>query len=433
MSSDVGTPYAGERLADATLTCPACGRTAQHDAAFCAFCGTGLAPQRVPGYPVFAAIAAAITGKTAYDVLGRVGGLFEELGAVFEGVPEAPGTLVALFPPTEEAATVAARAALRARAQAPEVRLGLDASEVTERSDQDATWQFLIDRGVRLQSMAHDGEVVAGETVPALTEGAAVVEPLDPAGGPVLLRAVRDLAPIEAPEPIAEAPERVEAEAARVEAEAPEPIPAPEAAPPPAATVADDADLLERLEDLRRRDTCVAVVGAPGAGTGQLLRAFAARHPGPAVMLERQVAAAGPWPLAAVVEAIVAAADLGRTPSASGGDPREALERILAGAPDRDRIVKRLTHALGLEGGEPAADETRWAFRRLLGSAFSQPVLLCVEDVDDVAYGFTSFLADVARAVRDLPVFVLVTATTEPDGVDDVVHLHVRSRRGHAR
>ena len=42
-------------------------------------------------------------------------------------------------------------------------------------------------------------------------------------------------------------------------------------------------------------------------------------------------------------------------------------------------------------------------------------------------YGFTTFLADVARAVRDLPVFVLVTATTEPDGVDDVVHLHLRS------
>lgn len=421
MSSDVGTPYAGERLAEATLTCPACGRTAQHDAAFCAFCGTGLAPQRVPGYPVFAAIAAAITGKTAYDVLGRVGGLFEELGAVFEGVPEAPGTLVALFPPSEEAATVAARVALRARTQAPEVRLGLDASEVTERSDQDATWQFLIDRGVRLQSMAHDGEVVAGETLPALTEGAAVVEPLDPAGGPVLLRAVRDLAPIEAPQPIAEARERAEAPAA------PEPIPAQEGTPPPAATGVDDADLLERLDDLRRRDTCVAVVGAPGAGTSQLLRAFAARYPGPTVMIERQVAVAGPWPLAALVEAIVGAADLGPTPPASGGDPRDALERILAGAPDRDRIVKRLTHALGLEGGEPAADETRWAFRRLLGSAFSQPVLLCAEDVDTVASGFTTFLADVAHAVRDLPVFVLVTATNEPDGVDDVVLVHVRS------
>ena len=431
MGSDVGTPYAGERLAEATLTCPACGRTAQHDAAFCAFCGTGLAPQRVPGYPVFAAIAAAMTGKTAYDVLGRVGGLFEELGAVFEGVPEAPGTLVALFPPTEEAATVAARAALRARAQAPEVRLGLDASEVTERSDQDATWQFLIDRGVRLQSMAHDGEVVAGETLPALTEGAAVVEPLDPAGGPVLLRAVRDLAPIEAPQPIAEAaaPDRLEAPAAPDQEEAPEaaPVATPEAAPPPAATGVDDADLLARLDDLRRRDTCVAVVGAPGAGTSQLLRAFAARHPGPTVMVDRQVAIAGPWPLAALVEAIVGAADLGPTPPASGGDPREALARILAGAPDGDRIVKRLTHALGLEGGEPAADETRWAFRRLLGSAFSQPVLLCAEDVDSVAYGFTTFLADVARAVRDLPVFVLVTATTEPDGVDDVVRLHVRS------
>ena len=422
MSSDVGTPYAGERLAEATPTCPACGRTAQHDAAFCAFCGTGLAPQRVPGYPVFAAIAAAITGKTAYDVLGRVGGLFEELGAVFEGVPEAPGTLVALFPPTEEAATMAARAAVRARAQAPEVRLGLDASEVTERSDQDATWQFLIDRGVRLQSMAHDGEVVAGETLPALTEGAAVVEPLDPAGGPVLLRAVRDLAPIEAPAAIA-----TPATPDRAGAPAPAPIATRETAPPPASTVADDGDLLERLDDLWRRDTCVAVVGEPEAGASRLLRAFAAQHPGPTVMIDREVAIAGPWPLAALVEAIVGAADLGPTPLANGGDPRGALERILAGAPDRDRIVKRLTHTLGLEGGEPAADETRWAFRRLLGSAFSQPVLLGVEDVDTVAYGFTTFLADVARAVRDLPVFVLVTATTEPDGVDDVVRLHVRS------
>ena len=222
------------------------------DAAFCAFCGTGLTPQRVPGYPVFAAIAAAITGKTAYDVLGRVGALFEELGAVFEGVPEAPGTLVALFPPTEEAATVAARAALRARAQAPEVRLGLDASEVTERSDQDATWQFLIDRGVRLQSMAHDGEVVAGETLPALTEGAAVVEPLDPAGGPVLLRAVRDLAPIEA----ARSRSRRRRHRSRLEAPAVAGADPGRRRPrrPPAATVADDADLLERLDDLRRRD-----------------------------------------------------------------------------------------------------------------------------------------------------------------------------------
>jgi hypothetical protein len=87
--------------------------------------------------------------------------------------------------------------------------------------------------------------------------------------------------------------------------------------------------------------------------------------------------------------------------------------------------VKRLAHALDVDGGEPAADETGWAFRRLLGAAFTQPVLVVVDDIDHVAFGFTTFLVDVARAVRDLPVFVLVSAATEPGGVDAVVRLEV--------
>jgi tetratricopeptide (TPR) repeat protein len=426
MSSDIGTPYAGERLTEATLTCPACGRTAPPEAAFCASCGAGLTPHRVASPPVFAAIAAAITGRTAYDVLSRVGGIFEELGAVFEGVPEAPGTLVALFPPTEDAATLAARAALHARATAPEVRLGLDAAEVTERSDQDATWEFLIDRGVRLQAMAHDGEVVAGETLPALTEGAAVVEALDPAGGPVLLRSVRDRNPAGQPaarpaEPAAMAQQVAQAETISVPQPAAEPAEPTVVASPTRAALPATTELLDHLDEVRRRATSVAVVGAPGTGRSLLLRTFASRHEGPTVQIDARGGPAAPWPLAALVEAIAAGAAAG--PDETGDDPRARLERILAGAEDRDRIVQRLTHVLGLDGGEPAADETRWAFRRLLGAAFAQPVLVVVDDVDHVAFGFTTFLTDVARAVRDLPVFVLVSAAAEPDGVDEVVHL----------
>jgi hypothetical protein len=98
MSNDLGTPYAGERIDEAATrspACPACGRHSQPEAAFCAFCGTALVHQRVPGPPVFAAVATAIDGRTAYDVLSEVGALFEELGAVFEGVSRSPATLVA--------------------------------------------------------------------------------------------------------------------------------------------------------------------------------------------------------------------------------------------------------------------------------------------------------------------------------------------------
>jgi hypothetical protein len=174
MSSDLGTPYAGDRLdepATRSPACPACGRHSQAEAAFCAFCGTALVHQRVPGPPVFAAVAAAITGRSAYDVLHEVGGIFESLGAVFEGVSQAPATLVALFPPKEDAAVVAARAALDAATACPDVRLGIDASEVTERSDQDAIWQYLIDRAAELQALAQPGTIVPGDEILPLTEG----------------------------------------------------------------------------------------------------------------------------------------------------------------------------------------------------------------------------------------------------------------------
>src|SRR5947207_1324302 len=203
MSSDLGTPYAGERIDDAVTrspACPACGRHSQPEAAFCAFCGTALVHQRVPGPPVFAAVAAAIDRRTAYEVLSEVGALFESLGAVFEGVSHSPATLVALLPPREDAAAIAARAALDAAERCPSARLGIDASEVTERSDQDAIWQDLIDRSADLGSLADPGTIVASEAIPPLTEGAAVVEPVDGAVGAIWLRGLRDLAAVE-PEP----------------------------------------------------------------------------------------------------------------------------------------------------------------------------------------------------------------------------------------
>jgi len=407
MSSDVGTPYADEQLDAATgpPVCPACGRAAQPDASFCPFCGTGLVHQRMPGYPVFAAVAAAITGRTAYDVLSRVGEVFEGHGAVFEGVSEAPGTLVSLFPPTEDAATVAARAALEAQAAAPEVRLGLDAAEVTERSDQDAIWEFLIDGAVRLQAMAQDGEVVAGEAVLPLTEGAAVVSPIDPAGGPVLVGAVRDLTPQPA-RGITPEPHPTEA------------IPTgPQDAPPFAGRTAELAEIRERFACVLdgRTTTCMAVVGEPGVGKTTLLRRSAEELSDVASVWIRPEAESA-WPLAALITAIAGVRD-------DGEGIGDALELIAGAEPDGDRIVKRLAHALGLPGGEPAADETRWAVRRLLECVSSEPLVIWADDVDRVAPGFAAFLAEVVAGVRGRPILVVCAALSSPPGITQVLRL----------
>jgi hypothetical protein len=129
-------------------------------------------------FPMFAALAAGITGKSVYEVLELVGGLFEAAGAVFEGSPDAPATLIALLPPSDRAAMNAAQLALEAQATAPTLRLGIDATEVHSKQEQDARWQQVIDSAVRLQKAARTGEVIAGDTMEQLSNGGAVAEGL---------------------------------------------------------------------------------------------------------------------------------------------------------------------------------------------------------------------------------------------------------------
>ncbi|MFI5055013.1 MAG: hypothetical protein ACHQAW_01265, partial [Actinomycetota bacterium] len=145
-------------------------------------------------FPMFAALAAGITGKSVYEVLELVGGLFEAAGAVFEGSPDAPATLIALLPPSDRAAMNAAQLALEAQATAPTLRLGIDATEVHSKQEQDARWQQVIDSAVRLQKAARTGEVIAGDTMEQLSNGGAVAEGLRVGDETyLLLTGVRDL------------------------------------------------------------------------------------------------------------------------------------------------------------------------------------------------------------------------------------------------
>jgi tetratricopeptide (TPR) repeat protein len=404
MSSDVGTPYAGERIDEAATrspACPACGRHSQPEAAFCAFCGTALVHQRVPGPPVFAAVATAIDGRTAYEVLAEVGALFESLGAVFEGVSRSPATLVALFPPREDAAAVAARAALDAAGRCPSAKLGIDASEVTERSDQDAIWQDLIDRSAELGALAEPGTIVASEAIPPLTEGAAVVDPIGGSAGAIWLRGMRDIVAIDAIPPQPHEPE-------------------PAATAPFVGREAELAQLRRWFDEVRAegRAACVAVVGEPGSGTSRLAGTFVGSIDDAKVFEVRcgPGVDGGTWPLAPLVEAFA-----GVSPRDEPDEVRARLERLLADVPDADRILRRVAHLLAIDGGEALADETRWAVRATIEAAVLGPSILLIDDVDQAAFGFGAFLADVARALPRTPLLIVCTARSEPVGVPDTI------------
>jgi hypothetical protein len=235
-------------------------------------------------YPVFAAVALGITGSTVYQVIELVGGMFERAGSVFEGSPDAPGTLLALLPPSEAAAMQAVRLGLQAQAAAPALRLGIDATEVHSKKEQDARWQQVIDSALRLQKAARSGEAIAGDEVEQLTQGAIATQSLQVGEERyLLLTGVRDLsvvpepgappdasavaiatpsldassaaaAPVEPAEPVAQPDLRAEPAVVEHDPEPiapiavpdPEPVPIPVASPPPAPAVQAPAELSDR-------------------------------------------------------------------------------------------------------------------------------------------------------------------------------------------
>ena len=233
----------------------------------------------------------------------------------------------------------AVQLALQAQAIAPALRLGIDATEVHSKQEQDARWQQVIDSAVRLQKAARTGEVIAGDTIEQLTNGGAVAEALRVGDETyLLLTGVRDLTavpeatgvapeptPVVAPEaaavvapeptrvvaqetpPVLEAdpitevqtipPTLIEERSAVADMELSPPItvaqapvvpePAPAPAPAMQPTARWDAPVVGRdlpLADLRarfehavedRNAACLLVVGEPGVGRSRLVEELA--------------------------------------------------------------------------------------------------------------------------------------------------------------
>ena len=405
-------------------------------------------------FPMFAAVAAGITGKSVYEVLELVGGVFEAAGAVFEGSADAPATLIALLPPSDRAAMHAVQLGLQAQAAAPTLRLGIDATEVHSKQEQDARWQQVIDSAVRLQKAARSGEAVAGDTMEQLTDGGTVTEALRVGDETyLLLTGVRDLAAVPDPaptvvaepvvaepvvaEPVVAEPvvaEPVVAEPVVAEPVVAEPVVAEPvvAAPVVAAPVpmtlptarwngpligrdAQLADLRARFERVvaERKAGCISVVGEPGVGRTRLVAEFAG-----SIRDVRHLTIACPpselggarWPLAQLVETLTGI-------DAFAGDEAatQRMSELFEGQDDAERIVPQLRAILALDGA-PESDRLRSVLRRLLQVTVSVPTLLRIDDVDRTGAGFARLLSDVTTA-SDTPLFVVLTSIREVEGL----------------
>jgi len=404
-------------------------------------------------FPMFAALAASITGKSVYEVLELVGRVFEAAGAVFEGSADAPATLIALLPPSDRAAMNAVQLGLQAQAAAPALRLGIDATEVHSKQEQDARWQQVIDSAVRLQKAARTGEAIAGDTMEQLTDGGAATEALRVGDETyLLLTGVRDLAAVPDPAsvvaevgPVAAEPTPIAADSETVaEREsvgaAVEPVAAPEplvvagepvarAAPTPMThpTARWDGPLVGRdahLADLRarferviveRNAACLLVVGEPGVGRTRLV-AELGHTIGDAQHLA--VACAPPhlggarWPLAELVEALVGIDAF--TPADAAA---QRLTDLFAGQNDAERIIPQLRAILALDGANES-DRLRWVLRRLLEVAVGDsPTLLQIDDVERAGAGFARLLTDVTTAAHNVPVLIVLTSAREAEGL----------------
>ncbi|HLB39541.1 MAG TPA: AAA family ATPase, partial [Actinomycetota bacterium] len=417
-------------------------------------------------YPVFAAVAVGITGRTVYEVIELVGRIFEAVGAVFEGSPDAPGTLIALLTPSDRAAMQAVQLGLQAQAAAPNLRIGIDATEVHAKKEQDAKWQQVIDSAVRLQKAARSGEVIAGDELGQLTQGGAATESLrvgdetyllltgvrelsavpDPSP-PVAEPAVDTPAPVaEAPQPTAEAPDPVASVAPEPVVVMPEPLLVP-AEPRDATPPADgpptsfrsfapwDAPLIGRdpeIADLRARfertvversASCVIVAGEPGVGRTRLVRDLAGSL-GDARALSISCpppeSGGARWPLAPIVEALTGLD--ARTPMIQA---HARLQELFAGQPDAARVLPHLAALVALDGATDP-DQVAWALRRLVEVTIAgHPTLLQIDDADRAPAGFVRLLADVAGGVRDASLLIVLTMTRETDGVPCIRLAHL--------
>jgi len=162
-----------------------------------------------------------------------------------------------------------------------------------------------------------------------------------------------------------------------------------------------------------RTPRLLTLVGEPGVGKSRLARELLARVGTRARVLEGRCLSYGDgityWAIGEIVRQAA-----GIKEEDSPAQARAKITALAGGAERAELAARRVSQAIGLEGGQAPGEEIAWAIRYLLQAlARERPVLLLV---DDIHWGESAFLDLVARLpepVTGVSLFCLCLARPE--------------------
>ena len=178
------------------------------------------------------------------------------------------------------------------------------------------------------------------------------------------------------------------------------------------------AALETALNNVVRDSTChlLIVLGGAGVGKSRLVGDFVSGLTGTATVLRGRCLAYGEgityWPLAEIVRQITHADGLD-----SGEPSASAIATRLAGMEKAELIIKHLGNALGLGAGAATSEETFWAVRRLFEAlARNEPLVVVLDDFHWADPTFLDLIEHVVKFSHDFP--ILLVCVTRPELLD---------------
>ena len=402
--------------------CPSCGEPNPAHARFCLACGSLLVVEAAPREmrKTVTIVFCDITGSTplagqldAEPYRRVISRYFIEVSRVLEAhggtVEKFIGDAVmAVFGiPTvhEDDALRAVRAAAELREALSSlneelrrefgvelgVRIGVNTGEVVS-GDPSEGQAFATGEAVtltqRLQSVANPGEILLGAPTHRLVRDAVLVEPVEPLelkGKAEPVTAWRLLGVIAGAAGLAR----------RLDA-------------PMVGREQELAELREAFDAAVRERACrlVSLVGAAGIGKSRLATELLSEVGDAATVLVGRCLPYGEgityWPLRDIVR------------RAAGELTRDAIDDLLAGEEDAERIGERVAGAVGISDSVGQREETMWAMRRFLERvARERPVIVGLDDLQWAEPTFLDFVEYLAGWARDAPILVLCLARPE--------------------
>jgi tetratricopeptide (TPR) repeat protein len=166
--------------------------------------------------------------------------------------------------------------------------------------------------------------------------------------------------------------------------------------------------LRSAFEKVARERACrvVNVIGTAGIGKSRLVKELLSSVDDEASVLTGRCLPYGKgityWPLRDLVR------------RAAGEVTREAIERLLEGEPDANKLAARVAGAIGIAGSKSAPEETMWAVRRLLERlARDRPLVIAFDDLQWAEATFLDLIEYLLGWIRDAP--ILIVCMARPD------------------